>query len=58
MTPAILALVFSVAGALASATPGSEELPRGKIIERVVCRSAPDQSYALYLPAGYPAAQS
>ena len=31
----------------------SDTLARGAIIERVICRAAADQSYALFLPAGY-----
>jgi len=42
-----LAIAASVA-ALAE-----EALPRGTIVERVVCKAVPQQTYALYLPAGY-----
>lgn len=28
-------------------------LPRGQLIEKVTCKDAPDQSYALYLPSRY-----
>ncbi len=31
----------------------AEELPRGRIVDRVVCTAEPSQSYALYLPAAY-----
>ncbi|HJQ27301.1 MAG TPA: hypothetical protein VKA60_25670 [Blastocatellia bacterium] len=31
----------------------SDSLTRGAVIERVVCRAAADQSYALFLPASY-----
>ena len=31
----------------------SDSLARGVVVERVVCRAAADQSYALFLPAGY-----
>ncbi len=31
----------------------SEDLPRGAVIPSVVCRSNPQQSYALYLPSRY-----
>ncbi|HEY9231418.1 MAG TPA: hypothetical protein VIS78_04710, partial [Blastocatellia bacterium] len=31
----------------------SDPLTRGAVIERVVCRAAAEQSYALFLPAGY-----
>lgn len=30
-----------------------DELPRGEIIEKVICKDKPDQSYALYLPTTY-----
>ena len=29
------------------------ELPRGEIIDNVICKDKPDQSYALYLPKNY-----
>jgi predicted esterase len=45
---ALLALFLFAAGA-ASAT----ELPRGTLIEKVVCTDQPDQAYALYLPSTY-----
>lgn len=38
---------------LATLAAQSETLARGTIIERVVCRADADQSYALFLPAGY-----
>ena len=31
----------------------SQELSQGRVIERVVCKNNPDQSYALYLPSSY-----
>ena len=31
----------------------SQELSPGRVIERLVCKNNPDQSYALYLPSGY-----
>jgi predicted esterase len=30
-----------------------EPLPRGKIVDRVVCKSDPSKSYALYVPSSY-----
>lgn len=30
-----------------------DEFPRGEIIEKVICKDKPDQSYALYLPTTY-----
>ncbi len=35
-----------------SAAPAAE-LPRGTLIEKVVCEGQPDQAYALYLPSNY-----
>jgi predicted esterase/tetratricopeptide (TPR) repeat protein len=31
----------------------SEEILKGQIVEKIVCADAPNQSYALYLPANY-----
>src|SRR5947199_4446716 len=33
----------------------NEEIPRGRVVERVVCSGDKSQSYALYLPASYSA---
>lgn len=44
----IVPLLAAVATALAG-----EELPKGQIIDRVVCARDPAQSYALYIPSGY-----
>jgi predicted esterase len=41
--------------AVASCGLPGEELPKGRVVERVVCGGNPDQSYALYLPAAYSA---
>ena len=41
-------LLLFAAGAAAAA-----ELPRGTVIEKVVCASQPDQAYSLYLPSTY-----
>lgn len=30
-----------------------EEIPKGQVVEKIVCAGTPDQSYALYLPANY-----
>src|SRR4028118_246641 len=39
----------------AAQAPASKpaELPRGRLIEKVICQGNPGQSYALYLPRGY-----
>jgi tetratricopeptide (TPR) repeat protein len=34
---------------------GAEELARGQVVERVVCKADSQQAYALYLPSGYTA---
>jgi hypothetical protein len=46
-----LLFLFSFTGATVFAR--SEELPRGVVIEKVVCKSDANQSYALYLPSNY-----
>ena len=35
----------------------SEEIAKGRLVEKVVCLNAPTQSYALYLPANYSTGQ-
>lgn len=32
---------------------GGDDLPRGALVERVVCRDDPGEAYALYLPSAY-----
>lgn len=32
---------------------GTEDLPRGRIVEKVTCADDATQSYALYLPSRY-----
>jgi poly(3-hydroxybutyrate) depolymerase len=48
MLPFLLSLLLLSAGAVAAAP-----LPRGKVIDKVVCTHQPDQAYALYLPSTY-----
>jgi hypothetical protein len=44
------------AGATAGPAPGTDPgVPRGEVVERVVCRADPASSYALYLPTAYDA---
>ncbi len=43
-----LAFLLCTAGAAAAA-----DLPRGTLIEKVVCEGQPDQAYSLYLPSAY-----
>jgi predicted esterase len=38
---------------LLAAALGSQDIPRGRVVERIVCADHPDQSYALYLPSTY-----
>jgi len=40
---------------VASCALAAEDLPRGRVVERVVCAGNPHQSYALYLPPDYSA---
>ena len=47
----IILIVALVAG-FASRVSG-EDLARGRVLERVVCRGNADQTYALYLPPSY-----
>jgi dienelactone hydrolase len=35
----------------------TDQLPPGKVVEKVVCAKAPTQSYAVYLPSNYSATQ-
>jgi len=54
-----LALTFAaiaitgVAGAPAPPSLKTPDLPRGTLVERVVCAGHPEQAYALYLPKSY-----
>lgn len=43
----LLPILLWTAGAAAA------ELPRGTLVEKVVCEGQPDQAYALYLPSNY-----
>ena len=36
-----------------AATGSAEEIPRGQVVAKVVCRADATQSYALYLPSAY-----
>jgi predicted esterase len=52
----ILALTFATlcsAGAAAPPALKTLDLPRGTLVERVVCAGHPEQAYALYLPKSY-----
>ena len=51
--PALGAAIGVALLAVAGPSGAQEVLPRGALTERVTCRAAPDQSYALYLPASY-----
>jgi predicted esterase len=54
MKPALALLLLAVqAPALKPAAPAASDLPRGKVVEKVVCAANPQESYALYLPSGY-----
>jgi tetratricopeptide (TPR) repeat protein len=45
-----VALLLLAAGPQAPTTP---EPPRGRIVDKIACAGAPEETYALYLPAGY-----
>ena len=49
---ALLAAVAACFGG-ASAAASDPAWPEGAVVDRVVCRDAPEQSYALYVPPGY-----
>ncbi|HEX9942086.1 MAG TPA: hypothetical protein VGG03_08720 [Thermoanaerobaculia bacterium] len=53
MRPALALALLLAAPALAAEAPPAAGFPRGKIVEKVVCASTPDETYALYLPSGY-----
>jgi poly(3-hydroxybutyrate) depolymerase len=46
-----LSLLFLVDGVARASF--CEELPKGTVVERVVCKAKPDQTYALYVPRDY-----
>jgi predicted esterase len=48
-----LSLALAAAGVEPPATAQDPSLPRGEIVERVVCRADPTKTYALYLPSTY-----
>ena len=48
----VAALILLSAATSSSQTP-TEPIPTGKVVERVVVQSHPDQSYAVFLPSGY-----
>ena len=51
---AIVALVLNTLCSWSSASNGDPDDPQpGRVIERVVCKNSPSQSYALYLPSNY-----
>lgn len=54
MRTALALLLLAVqAPAPQAAAPAASDLPRGKVVEKVVCAANPQESYALYLPSGY-----
>jgi poly(3-hydroxybutyrate) depolymerase len=48
----LLSLTISALPLFATPSP-TPALPRGQLVEKVVCKDAPGQAYALYLPSGY-----
>jgi poly(3-hydroxybutyrate) depolymerase len=53
----VLALSFVISAAAQTATAPAAPLPKGQIIDKVVCLKNAEQSYALYLPSTYDAAR-
>jgi len=54
----VLALLLTLLVGLAprsALSPAQSELPKGQVIEKVICASDAKQSYALYLPSNYSA---
>ncbi len=49
-----LLAIFCTAVSIAGTLPVYGQFTSGTIFEKVVCRADPGQSYALYLPPGYP----
>ena len=49
----LLGLFLSTLAAAQAPASKPAELPRGRLIEKVICQGNPGQSYALYLPRGY-----
>ncbi|HYE75428.1 MAG TPA: hypothetical protein VEF04_18935, partial [Blastocatellia bacterium] len=44
---------FSLVLSYVAADCVAQELPKGRVIDRIACLADPSQSYALYLPANY-----
>jgi predicted esterase len=53
MLQAMFVRRFLCVAALAGIALADEEIPKGRVVERVVCSGDKNQSYALYLPAAY-----
>lgn len=49
----MVTVVFSLPAQTIHASSTAQDMQPGRIIERVVCKNAPNQSYALYLPSTY-----
>ena len=51
----ILAKMLLIAALASSIASGAEPqaIDKGKVIDKVICRSDSEQSYALFLPSGY-----
>lgn len=55
----VLTTVFSLPSPVTQASYGTpDDLEPGRIIERVVCKDYPNQTYALYLPSNYSASRT
>jgi len=54
--PATVPLILALASSLLFAA--GDDLPKGKIVDKVACLAEPGQSYALYLPSRYDAGRA
>jgi predicted esterase len=56
----LLASMFALPGqaAQSSSSTTPEETPPGRVIQKVICKTTPTQSYALYLPSNYSSTRS
>jgi predicted esterase len=48
-----ISTVLLTAVLLAPASTFAQEIEKGRIVEKVICSAAPDQSYALFLPSSF-----
>jgi poly(3-hydroxybutyrate) depolymerase len=46
-------LMLAICAEAQTSTQSQEPLPKGQVIDRVICSKTPEQTYALYLPSTY-----